>query len=460
MAHLTWGIATDQPISAVGNQRRHRGLRAFGIRRGRQSAFSKWTYGRPQDLTNGQEVAVKSATFPFLDLPIEIRRIIYGYLLVQNTTIVVGTDWQSVQFSYPLHTAILLVNKQIMAEGSQYLYQSNTLHALVRTVPKTKNCTQGIINKDYIKFFKNVVVECTKDLFSSLWLKSTAECIKVLHENNTVLDSLTLVVTPRSALKMPKLIKLPPHHDHGQCILRAERDVEREVINYLDFFDHRTSKIMRIIPKLHCKVFNIVVRVNGVSGRNRVVVTFDLTALPINRPSGWLAKEQAHRLVVRQKAQDLSAQLKDLKQLVQDIYEDPERVVQEGRARFMGEKESLRDGLLIAIRGWAQEVQAEEVAERAQQQAANYDQQSVEDITAGMQRLPTPSATDQQTTQIIVVYRSANSVQSTHLTDAEFEEITETVPQEIPREIPREMPAANPERRFVHYPRPPLTFGF
>jgi hypothetical protein len=163
---------------------------------------------------------------------------------------------------------------------------------------------------------------------------------------------------------------------------------------------------------------------------------------------------------VRQKAQDLSAQLKDLKQLVQDIYEDPERVVQEGRARFMGEKESLRDGLLIAIRGWALEVQAKEVAERAQQQAANYEQQSVEDITAGIQRLPTPSATDQQTTQIIVVYRSANSVQSTHLTDAEFEEITETVPQEIPQEIPREMPAANPERRFVHYPRPPLTFGF
>jgi hypothetical protein len=59
----------------------------------------------------------------FLNIPLELRDIIYGMLLTTPYCTIFDSTWSSLEFH--LHTAILLVNKQVSAEAMRVLYQRN-----------------------------------------------------------------------------------------------------------------------------------------------------------------------------------------------------------------------------------------------------------------------------------------------------------------------------------------------
>ena len=65
------------------------------------------------------------STVPFLKLPIEIRNIIYGYLLSHLQLPCLNNDKFKRCCRFQIPTSILYVNHQIYAESSRVLYRTN-----------------------------------------------------------------------------------------------------------------------------------------------------------------------------------------------------------------------------------------------------------------------------------------------------------------------------------------------
>lgn len=340
-ALYTWGVPISQPIPAVGNLRRHKGLRGFGLRRGKDSGFEKFVYGSNPDEGGDDTIT----PFRFLDLPLEIRWKIYGYLLIHPKPILIYPDWYTVHVTSPQDHTILRASKQILLESTQFLYEKNIFRAVVnsKTAMGTKsNPMDGFIKKEFLPYLKNVIVECHFDRCPSRWnydmVAATASCLKILAMSEALLDSVTLVMNPLMKLTGPStILQLAADPSNGLNIAIPE------------YFKAPSSKIMRIIPKLRCKVLNIVLRLPE---KRRLVVSINLRGLPVNQDkSGWFAGERAAQLSARKLAHQVKTDLLGLQKRFEDIFEDYEKAIMDGKARLMNDDESLADGMRLASRG-------------------------------------------------------------------------------------------------------------
>jgi len=152
--------------------------------------------------------------------------------------------------------------------------------------------------------------------------------------NEALLDSLTLVMTPVTHLTGP-----------SSAMVLTHPMVVKPIPEY---FKAPASKIMRVIPKLRCKILNIIIRMPD---RKRVLVSLNLRGLPVNQDKGgWLADERVAKLTAGKLAHQVKMDLVGLEKRFEDIFENPEKAIMEGKARFMGEGESQADGLRLASR--------------------------------------------------------------------------------------------------------------
>jgi hypothetical protein len=342
MALYTWGVPISNPISAVGNLRRHKGLRAFGVCRGKNSAFTKFMYSSDSD---GEDPITP---FRFLDLPLEIRRKIYSYLLIHPKPIFVHADWHAVHVNPPQDHTILRVSKKILLESTQFLYEKNIFHAVVNSKLLSRglnsNPVDGFIKKEFLPYFKNVIVECHFDSVSGRrkydMIGATANCLMILAMSEALLDSVTLVMRH---IILPSAVQ---QATHSTTLLQLANPMAGKSIP--EYFKTPDSKIMRIITKLRCKVLNIVLRLPE---RRRLVVSINLRGLPVNQDkSDWFADEKVAKLRARKLAHQVETDLLGLKKRYEDIFEDYEKAIVDGKARLMGEDESLADGLKLASR--------------------------------------------------------------------------------------------------------------
>jgi len=311
IVHLTWGRLESGPVKAIVKPRRHAGMSR--LRKVKNQGTS---------LVRNQASEPKHSML--LSLPREIREIIYGYLLTHPTPILIHCDWYAIQGNSPLDHAILRVCWQITLEASCFIYQHNVFHALVRD--SNPSWRYGIENK-YVPFFRNVVIECLLENWRAKWVEKTALCILTLVKSDTVLDSLTLKISPQKV---------------GMTDMLLGR--EANPTTFADFFWAK-SNVMKALVRLQCKVFNLVLKLPG--REERVLISVDVRFLECNYVKSLFTEDEIAKETRLQRAEEVKKTLEGLKEKVEKVAENWEDAVRQGIGRLMGEDEELGDGMRL-----------------------------------------------------------------------------------------------------------------
>lgn len=311
--HLTWGVLDSGPTFAIPKARRYQGLKA----RKESARLKRAAKSNPQ--------LAEKPTYPLLsNLPMELREIVYGHLLISNGPIILHPNWCDVQRNAGLDLGILRVCKKIKEEATNFLYQRNTFHALVRdfsAIPMFDQC----LYPSYVYLFRNVVIEHTKETSSWEWMQDTANSIWALIESDVALDSITLVFAPRALEQDPTA--------------REAEDVTR-FANFLT----KGSRVIKLLGQIRCRVINIVVKLEG---KTKVVVSLDVRHLDRDYSRSPFLNDPATKAGRLMRTEEARKALGGLKLAVDKIANNWEEAVQLGVCRVMEEGEDISDGAAL-----------------------------------------------------------------------------------------------------------------
>lgn len=321
-AAMTWGGAATEGGHALRSARVGRGLTgskrrmAAGVRFAKKKikhagalapafALDESDIDYPSDNDNDAEVEKVLAEkeeqermkkfgsrSPFLELPREVRELVYGYLLIKDKPIEVHGNWSA---TYPLSGpasahAILGVNRAINREASKFLAMTNTFHALVRrAMPDWKHNNK--IDERYIVDFRNIIVETMdKNVLANAEERLTCQTLERLKKADSPIYSLILILEPYR-------IQNPP----GQALLQ-DVDPNASAVAYADWFKKGTEihRLLTCHGGLRCRELFIVVKMKASElGRQelRVVIYIDARRLPQNFVRCKVTAENKQRLI-------------------------------------------------------------------------------------------------------------------------------------------------------------------
>ncbi|KFY13616.1 hypothetical protein V492_03141 [Pseudogymnoascus sp. VKM F-4246] len=308
--HMTWGTLDAGPTYAISKPRRYQGLksRKETARRKRQAKYNPAPPEKP--------------AFPLLsNLPMELREIVYSHLLISNGPVILHSDWCEVQRNAGLDLGILRVCKIISEEATNFLYQHNIFHALVRDNSAVVRFDQCLY-PPYVSLFRNVVIEDTKSTWTVKGVKRTVRSIGTLIESDVTLDSLTLVFAPKTL---------------------SEDEVAVEPIDAKNFAGlfREESPMMKKLARLRCGVLNLVVKLKG---KVKVVVSLDIKHLQCDYSTSPLMNEAAAREGRALRADKAKKELGGLEMTMEKIATKWEEAVVLGVCRVMEDGEDLGDG--------------------------------------------------------------------------------------------------------------------
>ncbi|KFZ23059.1 hypothetical protein V502_02469 [Pseudogymnoascus sp. VKM F-4520 (FW-2644)] len=311
--HLTWGVLDSGPTHAISKARRYDGLKV----RKEKARLKREAKSNPPP--------PEKPAYPLLsNLPVELREIVYGHLLISNGPIILHSDWCEVQKNVGLDLGILRVCKMINEEAINFLYQRNTFHVLLRDNSAMSRFDQCLY-PPYVHLFRNVVIEYTKETWSIEWMRNTASSIQTLIEREVALDSLTLTFAPNALSK--------------DIVTGETTDVGK----FANFFSGG-SRVMRLLTRLRCRVLNIIFKLKG---GVKVVVSLDITHLGCDYSTSVFANDQATKEGRTMRTEEAKKALGSLKIAVEKITSNWEDAAQLGVCRVMEEGEDISDGAAL-----------------------------------------------------------------------------------------------------------------
>ena len=321
-AAMTWGGAATEGGHAPKSARVGRGLTgamrrmAAGVRFAKKKvkyvgalapafALDESDVDSPSDDENDAEMEKISAEMeeqermkifgghsPFLELPREVRELVYGYLLVKDKPIEVHGNWSA---TYPLSgpafaPAILGVNRAINREASKFLAMTNTFHALVRrAMPDWKHNNK--IDERYIADFRNILVEIMdNNVSANPEERLTCQTLERLKKADSPIHSLILILEPYR-------IQSPTAQALHQAV-----NPNASAVAYADWFKKGTEihRLLACHRGLRCRELFVVVKLKagGLEGQERrVAIHIDARRLPQNFVRCKVTAENKQRLI-------------------------------------------------------------------------------------------------------------------------------------------------------------------
>ena len=332
--HYTWGKTEAKPITAVRRKRKNR-LSLSKLTGFPPSLFGSFDEGSPEpNIPNSPDRS------PFLRLPLEIREKIYARSLISMRPIIMRPEWDIVEnksYRKNCNNSIIFVCKQINIEATSFLYKNNVFRTILRPPPTSFYYRETFsIDAKYLHLFKNILITCEKENYGLEWHKQAAASIKKLSEADVNLDSLTITTFPQRVEMSDTAM--------GE---------ESSVITFADFF-WTGGQFMAELKKLPCKFLNVVVKKIDMQDMDpsdntwRLVISLDLRYLhAADIEEGGLVNEETIKLA-RRKAQVVESGLSGLKERFEEVFEDDDRAMEEGKCRLMHPDEDYTDGVGLA----------------------------------------------------------------------------------------------------------------
>jgi len=194
-----------------------------------------------------------------------------------------------------------------------------------------------------------------KDNWNTDWYEKATLTLRTLVTAKTVLSSLTLVIIPQKVGLSETALGI----------------IESNPITFADFLWY-SGPLMKALRNIPCKIFNIVVKIpiyypifgpennprlpknlkrkipTEIVEYKRYLISMDLTYLARGGiEEGALNNEETVKMKMARN-RDINMALRGLKKRVEEIAEDEERALMEGKCRRLADEEKILDALSLA----------------------------------------------------------------------------------------------------------------
>jgi hypothetical protein len=321
----SWGTPELRPIAAQKQQRRrnYKNLASGDLEeewRAMMEAARATKKPPPPSIPNSPD---RSA---LLRLSMEVREEIYGYLLGYNDPILVKHDLITVERNPFQDRSIVLVCKQIAAEASAFIYRTNSVRAIFRRPNFVSRQYEepSTIETKFHQYFRNVIIDCTSDCWNLDWQEKATRSIERLIEAKSYIATLTLVVVPQRV-----------------GMSTTALGVEANPITFADFMWY-PGEFMTALRKLAPQLLKIIIKKGPKGHVKRLEFSIDLTHLQAGSQENVLMTNPEAIQTGRMREEAVHAELIGLKQRFEEIFEDDELAINEGKCKLVADNEKTK----------------------------------------------------------------------------------------------------------------------
>ncbi|RDW68441.1 hypothetical protein BP5796_09098 [Coleophoma crateriformis] len=262
-----------------------------------------------------------------LRIPLEVRELIYTYLLLYSKPILLDREWTRVEKRPGVNHSIMMTCKQISEESSAFFYRNNYFIALIRHQPPRKEWDVYIDSAKYLPVLKHAVVKVDYRYGSQDWARITASCLESLVQAETRLKSLTLVLKPRRTSSF-----------YGRWFKEEIVGNNFGTPGYLAV----RGAVMKVVKHVRCQGFNVILNMSGGKKLLMSVAMTGLASMKIDATTFEHADAEQHAKMM---IDGVEKQLLELKKSAEAIFEDSAKAIEEGKCRVLQEDEAVIYGL-------------------------------------------------------------------------------------------------------------------
>ncbi|EKD14102.1 uncharacterized protein L3040_007897 [Drepanopeziza brunnea f. sp. 'multigermtubi'] len=253
---------------------------------------------------------------PILRIPLEVREEIYAYLLIYPSPIQVMADWTTLErnpSASAVDHSLLLVSRQFGAEATSFIYRNNTFQSLIRkpaTAVLPRFGTPMTLPTSFHSLLRKIEIDCTKACWDMAWHERAAKGLDRLVTAGAVINTMTVMLVPQRV---------------GMSSTALED--EASPVTFADFLWY-PGPFMRAVCRLAPKKLVVVVKKTS---KKRLGMELDLTYLRVGTVEDNLMANEETLKIRKARSGTLKKELVGFKDRFEEIFEDDECAVREGK---------------------------------------------------------------------------------------------------------------------------------
>ncbi|KAI9046575.1 hypothetical protein LZ554_009319 [Drepanopeziza brunnea f. sp. 'monogermtubi'] len=321
----SWGVPERSPIEASRRPRQKKGRSIRRVRGGGGVADAETAYlAMFEDMQAERAPPPRrpncQSRSPILRIPLEVREEIYAHLLIYPAPIQVMADWTTLErnpssssSSAAVDPSLLLVCKQFGAEATRFIYRHNTFQSLIRKPATAVFRRFGMpmtLPTRFHSLLRNIEIDCTKACWDMAWHERAAEGLDSLVTAGAVISTMTVMLVPQRV-----------------GMSSTALGDEASPVTFADFLWY-PGPFMRAVCRLAPRKLVVVVKKTG---KKRLGMELDLTYLRVGTVEDNLMANEETLKIRKARSGALEKELVGLKDRFEEIFEDDEGAVREGK---------------------------------------------------------------------------------------------------------------------------------